>query len=136
MREETTNTEYRVTTRTEPQANQEMDASGVRDWKPGLKPSRTTGPAVAKRSAKSPVMLPSREGSTEGYKLHYPAWHKPYAEALLATDPEILVTLLAAAEAAIFERLLELAACEDASAERQDIGRALDVMLTLKARKT
>jgi hypothetical protein len=136
MREESTNTEYRVTTRTEPQANQEMDASGVRDWKPGLKPSRTTGPAVAKRSAKSPVMLPSQEGSTEGYKLHYPAWHKPYAEVLLATDPEILVSLLAAAEAAIFERLLELAAREDASAERQDIGRAIDVMLTLKARKT
>jgi hypothetical protein len=90
----------------------------------------TTGtPAQANRAGPT-------EGSTGNYKLDYPAWHKPYAEALLETDPEILVKLLAATEIAVFERFLELAASEDVSDERQDIRRAINVMLTLKARKT
>ncbi len=135
MREESTNTERRVTTRTDPQTNQEMDASSVRDWKPGLKPSRTAKPTT-NGSADALETLLSQEGSTQKYKLNYPAWHKPYAEALLATDPETLMTLLEVTQAAVFERLLEIAACEDASSERQDLGRAIDVMLTLKARKT
>jgi hypothetical protein len=45
MFEESTNTGDRVTARTEPQANQEVDASSVRDRKPGLTPGRTKGPA-------------------------------------------------------------------------------------------
>ena len=81
-------------------------------------------------------MLPTRERSIVSHKLNPPAWHKPYGEALLETDPEILVKLLAATEKAVFERLLELAANDDASDERQDIRRAINVMLTLKARKT
>src|ERR1700730_4639436 len=92
MPEESANTEYRVTTATEAQANREV---GVPDGKPGLQPGRTTGPT---------------EGSTGNYKLDYPAWHQPYAEALLETDPEILVKLLAATEIAVFKRFLELAA--------------------------
>jgi hypothetical protein len=67
-------------------------------------------------------------------ELSFPAWHKPYAEALLETDPEIVVKLLAATEKAVFERLLELAAHQDASDERRDIGHAIDVMLTLGTR--
>jgi chemotaxis response regulator CheB len=43
MPQESTNTEYRVTTPTEHQENQE-DGSTVRDWKPSLKPSRMKGP--------------------------------------------------------------------------------------------
>jgi hypothetical protein len=67
--------------------------------------------------------------------LNLPAWHKPYGEALLETDNGILAKLLAATERAVFERLLELAAnSEDASDERQDIRRAIDVILTLKTR--
>jgi signal transduction histidine kinase len=68
------------------------------------------------------------------HKLSIPAWHKPYSQAFLETDPEILVKLLAATEKAVFERLLELTANEDASDERQDIRRAIDVILTLKTR--
>jgi hypothetical protein len=75
------------------------------------------------------------EGRTENHKPDYPAWHKPYAEALLETDPEILVKLVAATERAVFERLLELAAEKDLSDERQDIRRAIDVLLTRKAGK-
>jgi len=136
MPEQSTNTQYRVTTATEAQANQEVKAPSVQDWKPGLKSSRTTGPTVANRSAKAHAVLPSEGGSTKNYKLDYPAWHKPYVEALLETDPEVLLKLLAVTEKAVFERLLELAADEDASVERQDIDRAIDVMLTLKVKKT
>jgi len=135
MRDKSMNTERRVTTHTEPQTSQEIDASSVRDWKPGPKPNRTTDPTTD-GSANAPVTSPSQEGSTLKYKPNYPAWHKPYAEALLATDPEILMTLLEVTQAAVFARLLEIAACEDASSERRDLGRAIDVMLTLKARKT
>jgi hypothetical protein len=52
------------------------------------------------------------------------------------TDPEILAKSLAATEVAIFKRLLELTARGDASDERLDIARAIDVVLTLKILKT
>jgi hypothetical protein len=139
MPEESTNTEYRASTRTAAQANQDVDASSVQDWEPGLKLSRTTRPTSANRSAKAHAMLPSERGSAENYEPEYPTWHMPYGElcdALLKTDPEILVKLSEATERAVFERLLELAGNEDASDERQHIGRAIDVILTLKAMKT
>jgi hypothetical protein len=139
MPEESTSTVYRASTRTAAQANQEVDASSVQDWKPGLELSRTTGPTSADRSAKAHAMLSSERGSTENYEPEYPTWHVPYGElckALLKTDPEILVKLSEATEMAVFERLLELAGDEDASDERLHIGRAIDVVLTLKAMKT
>jgi hypothetical protein len=59
-------------------------------------------------------MLPTREPNIVSRRLNPPAWHKPYAEALRETNPEILVKLLAATERALFERLLEMAANKDA----------------------
>lgn len=47
--------------------------------------------------------MPLEEGRTENHKPDYPAWHKPYAEALLETDPKILVKLVAATERGVFE---------------------------------
>jgi hypothetical protein len=67
------------------------------------------------------------------YNLNLPAWHKPYAEALLTREPQALVRLLAAAEIAFFQRILELGD-ENASDERDDISRAIDVVLDLKAK--
>jgi hypothetical protein len=69
-------------------------------------------------------------------KWNLPAWHKPYGEALLESDSGILAKLLAATEMAVFEHFLELATSEDASDERQDLRRAIDVILVLKAGKT
>jgi hypothetical protein len=66
-------------------------------------------------------------------KLILPAWHKPYGEALLATEPQRLMQLLAATEIAFFERILELGD-ESTSGEREDISRAIDVVLDLKAK--
>jgi hypothetical protein len=123
MSEESTGT----TTRTN--ANQDASVSSAPDWKPRLKPMRGYSLSVGQRRTRA--MLPTRIS----HKLNIPAWHKLYGEALLETDAEILLKLLAAAEMAVFERLLELAelaANEEGSHERQDIRRAIDVMLTLK----
>jgi hypothetical protein len=77
-------------------------------------------------------MLSTRQlGAT--HKLSLPRWHKPYSEALLTTEPQTLAKLLAASEIAFFERILELGD-ENASDERDDISRAIDVVLDLKAK--
>jgi hypothetical protein len=139
MREESANTECGAPTRTTAPSKQEVRTPDVQDWKPGLKLSGTTGPTSANRSAKAEARLPSEEGSTENHKLEYSRWHKPYGElceALLKTDRETLVELSGTAEMAVFERLLELAGAEDAADERQHIGRAIDVILALKAMTT
>jgi hypothetical protein len=61
-------------------------------------------------------MLAAEEGSTVNYKLNCPAWYKPYAEAFLETSSERLLTILAATEIAVFQRLWELTADQNASA--------------------
>lgn len=135
MPEKSTNTECRVTTRAESQANQEVDVSSVRDWKPGSKANPIRGYSLSVGRRHTRAMLPTLKCSVMSHRLNIPAWQKPYGEALLETDPEVLVKLLATTEKAVFERLLEFAANnEDASDERQDIRRAIDVILTLKTR--
>jgi hypothetical protein len=114
MPEESTNTENSLTTRTGAQENQEVDASRVRHWKPGL-PRPMRGYSLSAGQRRTRAMLPTREPSIVSRRLNPPAWHKPYAEALLETNPEILVKLLTATERALFERLLELAANKDAA---------------------
>jgi hypothetical protein len=109
------------------------DASNVQ-WEPGLKPNRMRGYSLSDGRRHTRAMLPARLRSVNR-KLNLPAWHKPYAEALLESDPEISAPLLAATERAIFERLLELSAAADASVERRDICRAIDVVLDLKAKQ-
>jgi hypothetical protein len=76
-------------------------------------------------------MVPARQPSVKP-KLSLPAWHKPYGEALLATEPQRLTQLLAATEMAFFKRILELGD-ETALDEREDMSRAFDVVLNLKA---
>jgi hypothetical protein len=73
-------------------------------------------------------LLPMRQRSVR-HELNLPAWHKPYAEALLPTEPKTLSKLLTDVEIAFFERLLELTDAD----EREDISRAIDVVLNLKA---
>ena len=135
MPEESTNTEYRATTRTAPHASQEVDASSVQHLEPSVKPSPMRGYSLSVGQRRTRAMLPTRKRSVVSHKLNLAAWHKPYGEALLETDPEALVKLLAATESAVFERLLELTADEDVSDEGRDIRRAIDVMLTLKTRR-
>jgi hypothetical protein len=99
---------------------------------PGLKPSRMNGYSLLEARGHTRAMLSTRQLGTN-HKLSLTGWHKPYGEALLATEPQTLAKLLAASEIAFFERILELGD-EGASDERDDISRAIDVVLDLKAR--
>ena len=130
MPQELTNTQSILTAGLDAQATQE-DASNVQRWEPGLKPSRMTGYSLAGGRRHTRAMLPTRQPSAK-QKLNLPAWHRPYGEALLTTEPQRLAQLLAATEIAFFERILELGD-ESASDEREDISRAFDVVLDLKA---
>ena len=118
------------------QSNHEADASSVQRWEPGLKPSRIrmTGYSLSVGHRHTRAMLPTPLRRVSP-KLDVPAWHRAYGESLLETNPEILAKSLAATEVAIFKRLLELAACGDASDERLDIARAIEVVLSLKTGK-
>ena len=102
-------------------------------WESGLKPSRMRGYSLSDGRRHTRALLPARLRCAT-HKLNLPMWHKPYADALLESDPAISAQLLAATERAIFERLLELSATADASVERRDICRAIDVVLDLKAK--
>jgi len=128
MPEESTSTQKIVTADLDAQATLE-DASNVQRWEPGLKPGRT-GYSLAGARRHSRATLSTRQFSVKP-KLSLPAWHKPYAQALLTTEPQTLARLLAVAERAFFERILELGH-ENASDEREDISRAIDVVLDLK----
>jgi hypothetical protein len=125
---ESTNDRSTVTGGLDAQAAQK-DASEVQCWEPGLKPSRTGYSSGARTHTRAMFRTTQRRTT---HHLNLPAWHKPYAEALLTKDPQALVRLLAAAEIAFFQRILELGD-ENASDERDDISRAIDVVLDLKA---
>ncbi len=108
------------------------DATNVQQWEPGLKPSRKNGYSLLDARRDARAMLPTRKVGA-ARKLSLPGWHKPYGEALLTTEPKTLAKLLAASEMAFFERILELGD-ESAPDERDDISRAIDVVLDLKAK--
>jgi hypothetical protein len=126
---QSTSAKRKVTACLDAPAHQE-DASNTQDWEPGLRPSRPRGYSLASGQRHTRAMLPKRELGVN-HKLNLPAWQKPYAEALLATENQASLKLLATAEIAFFARLLELAD-KDASEEREDISRAIDVVLNLK----
>jgi hypothetical protein len=133
MPQESTNTEGIVTTGVEALARQEADPS-AQYWEADQKPRRMTGYSLSNGQRRTRVMLPKRASKTKSYQLKLPRWHKPYADALLEVDPEILTKLLTATEMALFERLLELTANQDERDERHDIARAIDVIVSLKAK--
>jgi hypothetical protein len=130
MPQELTNTQSNVTAGLDAQVHRE-DASSVQRWEPGPKPSRMNGYRLLEARRHTRAMSSTRQRATP--KLSLAAWHRPYGEALLATEPQILVKSLATAEKAFFERILELGD-ESASDEREDISRAIDVVLDLKVK--
>jgi hypothetical protein len=131
MPQESTGTQSIVTTDLDAQATQK-DASSVQRWEPGLKPSRINERGLLDARRHTRAKLSTRQLSTT-HKLSLPGWHKPYGEALLTTEPQTLAKLVAASEMAFFKRILELGD-ENASDERNDISRAIDVVLDLKAK--
>lgn len=130
MPQEQTNNK-RIRNDLDAQATKE-DASNIQSWEPGLKSGRTNGYSLLEARRHTRAMLPTRQfGATQ--KLSLPAWHKPYGEALLAKEPQTLARLLAVAEETFFERILELGD-ESALDEREDISRAIDVVMDLRAK--
>jgi hypothetical protein len=63
---------------------------------------------------------------------HYPAWQRPYLDALLEIDPKKLVERVEEAEVAIFKRLQQLNQSQDGQAERQVIQGAISALKILK----
>ncbi len=59
-------------------------------------------------------------------------WHRPYAEALIETEPEILAALIASAEREILTRYFELAEARKATDEVQDLHSAVVVLAIMK----
>jgi hypothetical protein len=76
------------------------------------------------------------EAPTNGAKLKSlfftQQWHRPYAEALLESDPAKLPGLVAVAEQAILNRYLELTASASTTDERVDLGHAVDALAQLR----
>jgi hypothetical protein len=61
-------------------------------------------------------------------------WHKPYAEALLETDPLKVLTLISEAEHEILTRLLEFQLSPGSKEQNLDLRRAVDTLVTLRRR--
>jgi len=125
---QSTNTQSNVTVGLDARATQE-DASSVQRWEPGLKPSRMNGYSLLEARRHTRAILSTRQLGA-AHQLSLPGWHQPYGEASLTTEPQTLAKLLAASEIAFFERILELGD-ENASDEKDDISRAIDVVLDL-----
>jgi hypothetical protein len=115
------------------QSKHDADPSRIESWEPGLKPRRIIGYSLSTGHRHTRAMLPTKKHGRVDRELDFPAWHRPFVEALLATEPEAVVALFNAAEMAIFARILELSDCNDA-AEIQDIDRAIEVIQTLRHR--
>jgi hypothetical protein len=63
------------------------------------------------------------------------SWHRPYAEALMETDPAELPSLIALAERAILTRYRELKALQVSSDELVDLRHAIEALSQLKKRE-
>jgi hypothetical protein len=63
------------------------------------------------------------------------AWRRPYAEALMETDPDRKHAAIAAAKRAILNRYLELRAAKDKGDEARDLGQAVDALKDLSSGK-
>jgi hypothetical protein len=114
------------------QSKHDADPSRIESWEPGLKPRRIMGYSLSTGHRHTRAMLPTKEHRRVDRELDFPTWHRPFVEALLATE-STAVALFNAAEMVIFARILELSDCNDA-AEIQDIDRAIEVIQTLRHR--
>ena len=115
------------------QSKHDADPSRIESWEPGLKPRRIMGYSLSTGHRHTRTMLPTKEHRRVDRELDFPAWHRPFVEALLATE-STAVALFNAAEMVIFARILELSDFNDPAVERQDIDRAIEVIMTLRHR--
>lgn len=67
--------------------------------------------------------------------MRYPAWQKPLREAIQETNQHKLLRLVGEAEAAIFQRLQELARTHDGDEESRAIHKACQDLLEIKTER-
>lgn len=115
------------------QSKHNADPSRIECWEPGLKPRQMMGYSLSTGHRRTRAMMPTKEHRGVDREPDFPAWHRPFVEALLATESKALA-LFNAAEMTIFARILELSDCSDSAVERQDINRAIEVIQTLRHR--
>src|SRR5580704_14583412 len=115
------------------QSKHDADSSRIESWEPGLNPRRIMGYSLSTGHRHTRAMLPRKEHPRVDRELDFPAWHRPFVEALLATESKA-VALFNAAEMVIFARILELSDYGDPAVERQGIDRAIEVIMTLRHR--
>ena len=113
------------------QSKHDADPSRIERWEPGLKPRQMMGYSLATGHRRTRAMLPTKEHRGVDREPDFPAWHRPFVEALLATEPNA-AALFSAAEMAIFARILELCDRSDPAGERQDIDRAIEVICLIR----
>jgi hypothetical protein len=63
-------------------------------------------------------------------------WHRPYAEALIETDPGRKRAAISTAKRAILNRYLELCTVKHKGDEMRDLGKAVDALKELSSGKT
>jgi hypothetical protein len=61
-------------------------------------------------------------------------WHKPYAEALLETDPIKVITFISEAEHEILRRFLEFHQSPGSKEQNLDLSRAVATLVALRRR--
>ena len=115
------------------QSKHDADPSRIERWEPGLKPRQMMGYSLATGHRRTRAMLPTKEHRGVDREPDFPAWHRPFVEALLATESKA-TALFSAAEMVIFARILELSDFNDSAGERRDIDRAIEVIQILRHR--
>jgi hypothetical protein len=95
---------------------------------------------IATLLATDAVSLAARRALPKSIKLEdlfvTQSWHRPYAEALLETDPSNLPYLIAAAERAIMDRYLQLELAPVPTDELVDLGHAIEALSQIKKATT
>lgn len=91
-------------------------------------------PVPADSATHGEALLPNKEMALESMFVTQ-SWHRPYAEALMETDPAELPSLIALAERAILTRYRELKALQVSSDELVDLRHAIEALSQLKKRE-
>jgi hypothetical protein len=101
---------------------------GFQEFAQGAEPDLSFDPG---KQTETMVARPSLRGLFASQ-----SWHKPYAEALLATDPERAKAAVTAAKRAILNRYLELCTTRNGVDEPLDLKHALDSLRDLSLGET
>jgi hypothetical protein len=122
------NPELRASSGTTPVDHPESTPLAASDLEPEMDVLSSNHLPALQRSAKRSIGMTRVKEITLEDRFVEQRWHRPYAEALVESDPAKKSRLIAAAEEAILNRYVEIAAAE----EGVDLRHALDALAELK----